>query len=237
MNNFKLEKNINKYLNSKNIKDISINGLQIEGKNEIKKIILIVSIYSLIIKKIDWNKFDTIICHHGLFWKKNNKNIIGIKKKIIKKIIKNNINVFCWHLPLDINNKIGNNIELIKKLKIKIQKIWKEKPFIIGKSNIKIKKIIEKKFKNYKFIKSKNKNINKIGLCTGSGEKFIEKLIIKYNIDTYITGEISEKNIYMIYYYDINLFLLGHDNSEIYGLKKLGIFIKNNFNLYTKLIK
>lgn len=66
MNNIKLEKKINNYLKLKNIKDNSINGLQIEGCKNINKIISCVTINLTIIKKCLKKKFNTIICHHGI---------------------------------------------------------------------------------------------------------------------------------------------------------------------------
>ncbi len=236
MNNLKLEKIINKYLKSYLISDNSINGLQIKGKKKIKKIITCVTInYYIINKSLIYNP-DAIISHHGLIWKKNNK-ITNLKKKIIKKILKNNINIYTWHLPLDIHPKIGNNIKLSEKLSIK--KIYLpniKNPTLIGiyKKNNFIKKI-KKIFKKFIFIKNKKK-IYKIAICTGKGEKYIEKCIKKYNIDTYITGEISEHFLYDIKEYNINIFIIGHDNSEIYGIKTLGKLIQKKFNIKSKFI-
>ncbi len=239
MNNFKFEKKINIYLKSNKIKDTSVNGLQIEGNNNINKIIFCVTIKNSIIKICKNKKYNTIICHHGIFWKKDTMNIIGIKKEIIKNILINNINLYCWHIPLDIHYKVGNNITLSKKLNIKkiINISNYNYPLIIGYSRKKdlIRKI-KKINNNYIFLKSKNKKIKKIAICTGFGDKFIEKSIIYNNIDTYITGEMSEYKIIISKKYDINLFLLGHHISEIYGIKYLSKIIKNKYNINTKFI-
>ncbi len=234
MNNFKLNNIINKYLNSNKIKDNSINGLQIEGKKKIRHIITCVSINNFIIEKALFYKADTLISHHGILWKNDIPNIIGIKKKRIYKILTNNINIFTWHLPLDIHPKIGNNVLIAKKFNINIKILPTNNfPVLIGKTNINnnIIKIIKKKHKNIIFLKSKKKNIKKIGICSGLGNKFIEKSILNYNIDTYITGEILENNFYIFKEYDINVIIMKHYISEIYGIKKLGQWIKKKFNL------
>ncbi len=231
MNNFKLNNIINKYLNTKNIKDNSINGMQIEGKKNIKNILTCVSINNFIIDKALFYKIDTIISHHGILWHNDIPNIIGIKKKRIYKILINNINIFSWHLPLDIHPKIGNNIIIANKLDIKTIKLPNNNfPVLIGKINTK-KKINQliKKNKNIYFLKSKKKKIKKIGICSGLGEKYLEKTILNYNIDTYITGEILENSFYIIKEYDINIIIMKHHISEIYGIKKLGEWIEKNF--------
>ncbi len=234
MNNLKLNKIINKYLNNNFIKDNSINGIQIEGKKKIKNIITCVTINDFIIKKAIFNKVDTLIAHHGILWKNNIFSIRGIQKKRIYKILLNNINIYAWHLPLDIHPKIGNNVILAKKIKTKIKILPTNKfPVLICKINNQknIFKKIKKQTKNFFFYKSKKKNIKKIGICSGCGEKFLEKSILEYNIDTYITGEISENSFYIFKEYDINIFIIKHYISEIYGIKKLGEWIKKKFKI------
>ncbi len=238
MNNLKLNNIINKYLNTKNIKDNSVNGIQIEGKKNVKNILTCVSINNYIINKAIFYKIDTIITHHGILWHNNLPNIIGIKKKRIYKILINNINIFSWHLPLDIHPEIGNNVIIANKLNIKIIQLPNNNfPVLIGKINTK-KKIYQliKKNKNINFLKSKKKKIKKIGICSGLGEKYLEKTILKYNIDTYITGEILEQSFYVIKEYDINIIIMKHYISEIYGVKKLGEWIKKNFSLKVKFL-
>ncbi len=238
MKNIKLENFINKYLNNKKIKDKSINGLQIIGKNNIKKILFSVTLNLQLIKTAILNKYDSIIVHHGMMWNKNKINIYNIKNNNFKLIKKNKINIYTWHLPLDIHPKIGNNVLLAKKLNIKINIFPNNnKPYLIGQiKNFNLINKIKYKFKYFISYISKKKKINKICLCTGNGSNFIEKTILKYNIDTYITGEITENSLFLIKEYDINLFVIGHQQSEIYGIKKLCKLIKKKLNIKTKYI-
>ncbi len=232
MNNLKLNKIINKYLRSKYIKDISFNGIQVEGKKNIKNIITCVTINKYIIEKTIINKYDAIISHHGLLWNNSISNIIGIQKKRISKIILNKINIFSWHLPLDIHPKIGNNIQIAKKNYINVKKLPnKNFPVLIGKIKNKKKFLNITKKKNIRFYKSIKKSIYKVGICSGNGSKFLEKSILDYNIDTYITGELLEKDFYIFKEYDINIIILKHYISEIYGIKSLGKWIENKLNL------
>lgn len=234
MKNIKLEILLNKYLKNYNIKDKSLNGLQIGGKNIINKIITSVSLTPNLIKKSILLKFNTIIVHHGILWK-NNNILSNFNKSIIKNILKNNINLFAWHIPLDIHKNIGNNILLSKKLNLKTKILPnKNNPYIISKIYKKDNLIhkIKKIFKIFIYYKVKKK-INKICICCGNGNNFIEKSIIKYNIDTYITGEISEINFNIIKKYNINLIILGHEESEIYGIKKLSKIITKKYNIKT----
>ncbi len=242
MNNIHLEKLINKYLNNNSIKDCAFNGLQIQGINKIKKIYTGVDISLELIKKSIINHVNAIIVHHGIFWEKEELNLIGIKKKKIKKILENNINLYAWHLPLDIHNNIGNNVLLAKNIGIEIINLpTNNNPYLIGKnkflSEIKLIKKIQYKYPyNFNIYKNKKRKIKNIGICTGSGKNYLEKMIIKFNIDTYITGEIPENYLYFVKDYNINIITIGHYFSEILGIKKLGVWINKNFNIKVNFI-
>ncbi len=241
MNNLHLEKIINKYLNKQCYKDIAYNGLQITGQKKIYNIWMGVTANLNLIKQAIYNKIDTIIVHHGLIWNNTPKNIFGIQKKKIKKILLNNINLYAWHIPLDIHPIIGNNILLAKILKINVIHYPNYKyPLLIGKikKNIKLTNFLNKIKKIFPWnIKVYTNNIYKyhnIAICSGSGFLSEKYMIQKHSINTYLTGEINEYILSILIEYKINIILLGHHYSEIYGIKFLGKWITKYLNINTK---
>lgn len=74
---------------------------------------------------------DTIIVHHGYFWKNENPRIIGIKRTRIKKLLEHDINLIAYHLPLDANEKVGNNHELGRLLKLKDVTSLPDEPLVL----------------------------------------------------------------------------------------------------------
>lgn len=110
---------LNNYLQVEKFEDHCVNGLQVEGKNEVKKIITGVSFnLELIAKAID-KKADMILVHHGIFGKEFFQ-LKGFKKERVKDLLTNNISLAGYHLPLDAHPVVGNNILLIKKLGLKV---------------------------------------------------------------------------------------------------------------------
>lgn len=116
MNNLNLEQLLNTFLNSSQIKDFTINGLQIEGKSEVKKIVTGVTASQALIDYAVEISADAILVHHGYFWKSESPAIRGMKHKRIKTLIQNDINLYAYHLPLDMHPTLGNNVLLAELL-------------------------------------------------------------------------------------------------------------------------
>ena len=103
MNNLQLEKVLNDLLSPQLFKDYAPNGLQVEGKPEIKRIVTGVTASQALIDKAVELKADALLVHHGYFWKGEPEPIRGMKGKRIRTLIKNDINLFGYHLPLDVH--------------------------------------------------------------------------------------------------------------------------------------
>ena len=99
-------------------RDYCPNGLQIQGKKNVTKIVCGVSASEALIDEAIRRKADAVIVHHGYFWKNENPRISGIKRTRIKKILDHDLNLIAYHLPLDANEKVGNNYEMAKALKL-----------------------------------------------------------------------------------------------------------------------
>ncbi|AEH39778.1 putative hydrolase oxidase [Buchnera aphidicola (Cinara tujafilina)] len=122
MNNLLLEKIINKKLKNKHtLHDYIPNGLQVEGCSEIYNIVTGVTACRKLLKKSLDYQAHAIIVHHGYFWKNENPKIIGMKRNRLKILLTNDINLYSWHLPLDIHPELGNNVLLGNALNISIQ--------------------------------------------------------------------------------------------------------------------
>ncbi|QJC28873.1 Nif3-like dinuclear metal center hexameric protein [Enterobacteriaceae endosymbiont of Plateumaris consimilis] len=236
MNNIELEKIINNKLNSININDYVPNGLQIEGKNNITNIITGVSACQSLLNIAVLKKADAIIVHHGYFWKNESLIIKGLKRYRLKTLLSNDINLYSWHIPLDINNNLSNNIFLANLLNINF--IGKINPFVFyGSFNppLHIKdliNIIKCKLNRtpLHFGKNAPKIINNIAWCSGAGQKFFEE-IVDFNIEVFLTGEVSEQTIHIATEYGVNFISAGHHATEKGGIIMLSQWLKNNYDL------
>lgn len=232
MNRNKLEHYLDTLLTPARIKDYAPNGLQIQGKDEIIKIVTGVTASQALIDRAIEEKADAIIVHHGYFWKNESYVIRGMKHKRIKALLDHDINLFAYHLPLDIHPILGNNAQLAKLLNIEITgplEIGNELSVAIqgklanGYSGEKFSNIISEKLnRNCLHIPPpSNKEIKTVAWCTGGGQDYIE-LAAEQGIDAFISGEVSEKTTHIAHEMNIHFFAAGHHATERYGVKALG---------------
>lgn len=235
MNLFKLEKYINEILKVQEFDDFCKNGIQVEGKKEIKKIAIGVSYNNTFFELIkNWNP-DAIIVHHGLFGK-GVIDITGYKKRRIENLIKNDISLLGYHLPLDASFEYGNNSEILRALNAEITDNFSfgyngklQKPMEFQKLTNKIKSLLnEQKILSYE----NKKTVQNIAVISGGGANFIEEL--SPEIDTYITGSVEEHTRDIAKDMGVNFINAGHYATETFGIKKLGEHISNKFDLEVK---
>ncbi|TCK01529.1 dinuclear metal center YbgI/SA1388 family protein [Volucribacter psittacicida] len=240
MNNFNLEKLLNQKLNADKIKDYAPNGLQIEGKAEVKRIITGVTASQALIDYAIQQQADAILVHHGYFWKSEPLCIKGMKAKRIKALLQNDINLYSYHLPLDIHEELGNNAQLAKILGIQRLKPLEDTPYSIpmyGELDppVNTKDFITRitqQLQRTPLVCTDNAPsiIRTIGICTGGGQGYID-LAAAQGLDAYITGEVSEQTIHSAREQGINFFAAGHHATERYGIKALGEWLAEEYQL------
>jgi hypothetical protein len=109
MKNSELEQLINEKLNSATFSDYAPNGLQVEGRETVQKIVTGVTASQALLDEAVRLQADAVIVHHGYFWKGESPVIRGIKRQRLKTLLANDINLYGWHLPLDAHPELGNN--------------------------------------------------------------------------------------------------------------------------------
>lgn len=240
MNNLELELILNQKLNAQAINDYAPNGLQIEGKGEVKKIITGVTASLALIEYAVQQKADALLVHHGYFWKSENPCIRGMKGKRIKDLLNNDINLYAYHLPLDIHPELGNNAKLAELLGIvdlqplessanSIPMFGKmQQPITAVEFSAKIEQILQRK----PLICTENGPhlIQTIGICTGGGQGYID-LAATRGLDAFITGEVSEQTIHSAREQGLHFFAAGHHATERYGIKALGEWLAEHYDV------
>ena len=232
------------YLNSKNIKDASQNGLQFEGAPEVKKIAFGVSASLELIKKAAAWRADLIIVHHGLLWGKS-QPFRGPFKQKLELLLKSGMSLAAWHLPLDKHPVVGNNARLLNILAAK-----KLKPFgtydgeIIGLSGVlpkpqsagKIAKTLSCALMADALCYSFGpESVKTVGVISGGAQRMFDQAI-EAGLDLYVTGEVSEFVQEMARENKINFIAAGHYNTEKTGVWALEKLLRSKFKVETLFI-
>ena len=224
----------NNYLSVSKFKDYGPNGLQVEGCQQIHKIVSGVSANLELIHLAVKEKADAIFVHHGIFWDNESNIVAGAKRKKIDLLIKNNINLFGYHLPLDEHPEVGNNVSLGKILGIQKMESVEDSFLWQGELDTDLKRLaslIEKKLDRAPQVFGEtNKSINSIAWCTGGAQGFIDEAI-NLNVDLYLSGEVSERTPAAAKENNIIYISAGHHATERYGVQSLCKHLSSKFNL------
>lgn len=121
MNNTRLEQLIHQQLNSHSFSDYAPNGLQVEGRPEVKRVVTGVTACQALLDEAVKLQADAVIVHHGYFWKNESPLVKGMKRQRLRTLLLNDINLYGWHLPLDAHPELGNNAQLAKLLGIQAE--------------------------------------------------------------------------------------------------------------------
>lgn len=219
-------------------KDYCPNGLQVQGKDKIFRIVSGVTASQALIEEAIAHKADALIVHHGWFWKNDEAPIVGQLHKRLKLLMEHDINLFAYHLPLDQHPKLGNNAQLAKITGWKVTGQSPENDLVwLGQPNAKVKTLgqlssaIEKSLSRKPLVIGKsNQPIKKIAWCTGAAQGYLQEAIA-CGVDVFISGEISEPTFHLAMESGVAYISAGHHATERYGVQALGNELAKKFGI------
>ena len=227
------------------ISDYCPNGLQVEGTGNIEKIVTGVTASQALVNAAIEANADALIVHHGYFWKGESQAVTGMKKRRLSALLTNDLNLFAYHLPLDVHPEFGNNRQLASILDIQnISAVTGVKPVgVVMQGNFEEPiegltlqaKLQELLGRDVLIEGPMSKPISTLAWCTGGGQGFIEQAV-ELGVDAFITGEVSEQTVHTAREMGITFFAAGHHATERYGVKSLGEHIKQQFDVSVEFI-
>ena len=235
-----LEAELKQVLRPEQFNDYCPNGLQVQGREKISKLVTGVTACQELIDSAAAAKADALLVHHGYFWRGEDQSISGIKKSRIEALLKHDISLLAYHLPLDVHREFGNNVQLAQRLGIEIEgELGKQNNHPIGLTGTlaedadfdSLQTLIEQKLGRQPLaIEGKSKNIKSVAWCTGAAQNYIE-LAVAAGVDAYITGEVSEPTVHIARESGIHFFSAGHHATERYGVQAIGNYLAEKFGL------
>ncbi|GEQ74322.1 GTP cyclohydrolase 1 type 2 [Comamonas testosteroni] len=232
----------NGLLQPERFKDYGPNGLQVEGKSEIRRIVSGVTASRALIEAAIESGADAIFVHHGLFWRGMDGRITGWLKERIRLLLAHDINLFAYHLPLDAHAELGNNAQLGTRLGVQGQATF-------GDQNLgwladvdfadatalaeHVQAVLGRKVTLAGA--QGHKPIRKLAWCTGGAQGFFESAIAA-GADAYITGEISEPQMHLASEMGVSFIAAGHHATERYGAPAVAAHVAQECGLEHRFI-
>ena len=217
--------------------DYCPNGLQVEGRSEVRKIVSGVTACQALIDQAINAGADAIVVHHGYFWRGDDPCLTGIHRARIKRLLEANISLIAYHLPLDAHPELGNNVELARVLDLVPEgKLNTEGVGNTGRLKQPMKAvefaahINDRLGRSPLHIMADKERIETIAWCTGAAQGFIDKAVAA-GVDAYLSGEVSEQTVHIAREANMHYFAAGHHATERYGVQALGNCIARHFGL------
>ena len=230
----------NDLLNIDQFNDYCPNGLQVQGRPEVRRIVGGVTASRALIDAAVDAGADAILVHHGYFWKGEDATLTGMKYERVKRLIEAGISLIGYHLPLDAHPRYGNNAQLAKSLGLTVDGGFARH----GRVDIAQYGHLQQPLTATGFaqlltdelgrepmqIVGHDREIAKIGWCTGAAQGYIDEAAA-LGLDAYISGEVSEHTWHAARELEVDYFAAGHHATERYGVMALGQHLTEHFAL------
>ena len=234
---------LNEYLHVAEIADSSLNGLQVQGRERVQKIVFGVSANMELFKKAAAMHADMIVVHHGLLWGQQ-QAITGVFCRRVGFLLENQISLLGYHLPLDKHPQIGHNALLLNTLNAK-----KVRPFAAyhgqeigyyGQIETTALSAVVRSLEKTCATKATVlpfgvKKVHSVGIVSGGGWSMLPDAIA-LGLDVFVTGALDEPVQELCREGKINCVGLGHYNSEKIGVRALMKLIQKQFDVETQFI-
>ena len=228
----------NTLLQPDRFKDYGPNGLQVEGRDEVRHIVSGVTASLALIDAAIEVQADAIFVHHGLFWRGQDGRVTGWMKQRLARLLAHDINLFAYHLPLDAHPELGNNAQLGRVLGLQATLRFGEQdlgfmgtaPAVLSKAKALAQHIEQVLKRPVTLVEPENKAIKNIAWCTGGAQGYFEPAIAA-GADVFITGEISEPQAHLARECGVAFIACGHHASERYGAPAVAAHIAAQYGL------
>jgi len=225
-------------LKPEGFKDYCPNGLQVEGRDEIRTLVCGVTANQSLLDLALKSGADAILVHHGWFWRGENGAVTGIKRNRLKTLLANDINLYAYHLPLDAHPVLGNNVGLAKAAGWQQTGLFGEQNLgCIGtpEAGSTIKILTDRLTKvlgraPFVLAESMDQPVCRVAWCTGGAQSYFEAAI-QAGADVFVTGEVSEPMVHLARETGVAYVAAGHHATERFGVQALGEAIARQFGI------
>jgi dinuclear metal center YbgI/SA1388 family protein len=223
-------------------RDYCPNGLQVEGRPEVRRIVTGVTASLALLQAAVAQGADAVLVHHGYFWKGEAAPIVGVKRQRIKLLLDHDISLFGFHLPLDAHPELGNNAQLGRRLGFEVEEWVGEQGLIaVGhllaplQLGVLARRVGDVLARPPLVVGDSDKPIARIAWCSGGAQGHFEQAAA-CGVDAYLTGEASEHNVHFARESGIGFISAGHHATERYGIQALGEHLAAQFGLEHRFI-
>jgi dinuclear metal center YbgI/SA1388 family protein len=228
---------LDELLESARFRDYCPNGLQVEGRDEVRRIVCGVTASQALLDEAVRRDADAVLVHHGWFWKGEDSRITGIRRSRMATLLCRDISLFAYHLPLDAHPELGNNAQLARLAGWRVDGRFAEQdigfigapgaPATAAEIALSLERLLGRAML---VIGAIDKPVARLAWCSGGAQGLFEQAI-DAGADCFISGEISEQTVHVARESGVPYIAAGHHASERFGVTALGVHLQEKFGL------
>ncbi|WP_439105712.1 Nif3-like dinuclear metal center hexameric protein [Congregibacter sp.] len=227
-------------LSTARFKDYCPNGLQVEGRPRVARLAAAVTAnQSVLDAAVEWGA-DALIVHHGYFWRGEDQQIVGMKRRRLATLLSAEMSLLAYHLPLDAHPVLGNNAQWGQRMGFEgSEPLDADDPAAVGNvgrlsSAMPLQDVASRieslTGREPMIIGDLSESVERVAWCTGAAQGYIEKAAAA-GAQLYISGEISEPTVHAARELGIAYIAAGHHATERYGVQALAGSLAETFEL------
>ena len=232
-------------LSSDEGQDYGPNGLQVEGRTEVRRLVTGVSGCRELFEKARKTSADAVLVHHGIFWKGTSLALTGIQYQRVRELIEGGINLLAYHLPLDRHPDLGNNA-----LAAEAFGLLDRRPFALHQglpigfqgrfepaisADELIRRCTEIFARDPLVFRAGPDPVTSLGIVSGGAQREFYQAI-DCGLDAFITGEVSEWVMNVAREEGVHYLAAGHYATERLGVRALGEHLASRFGIEVEFI-
>jgi dinuclear metal center YbgI/SA1388 family protein len=224
-------------------KDYGPNGLQVEGRPEVRRLVSGVTASLALIEAAVADGADALLVHHGLFWRGQDGRITGWLRQRLALLLAHGVNLYAYHLPLDAHAELGNNAQLGLRLGLLADGRFGEQDLgFIGAAAARVDaqglaaQVGKALGRAPLLLPGDGRTLRRVAWCTGGAQGFFEAAIAA-GADAFITGEVSEPQAHIARETGVAFLSCGHHATERYGAPAVGEHLAAHFGLQHRFIE
>jgi dinuclear metal center YbgI/SA1388 family protein len=229
-------------LDAARVADYCPNGLQVEGRPEIRTVVSGVTASVALIEAAIAAQADALLVHHGYFWRGEDPRLLGPRKRRIELLLANGLSLFAYHLPLDLHPTLGNNAQLAARLDLVpegrtgaqdlVAYGALRSPLSLADFGNHVKARLGRE---PLVIGDAARRVARVAWCTGAAQSHFEAAIA-IGADAYLTGEISEQHVHLARESGVAFVAAGHHATERFGVQAVGEHLAARFGLVHRFV-
>jgi dinuclear metal center YbgI/SA1388 family protein len=223
------------------LRDYCPNGLQVEGRPTIRRLVTGVTACQALLDAAVARQADAVLVHHGYFWRGEDGRITGLRKQRLGTLLRHEINLFAYHLPLDVHPELGNNAQLALACGWQPEGRFGEQDIgwlgsAGGESLGQLaQRLATVTGRTPQVFGDLGRPIHRVAWCTGGAQDYFEAAIA-LGVDLYVSGEVSEPTFHLAHESGVAYLAAGHHASERFGVRALGEHLAQRFGLEVEFV-